>query len=100
MLVEVDNGTENPVVLFSKAARYREFFRRTVKAPSSSSNPYARPAAPVEVVAPVGIQVPRLGARPSSQPPDRQDRVEQRQQWGDVAAVPPVSVTASGVPCR
>lgn len=41
----------------------------------------------VEVVAPVGIQVPRLAARPSSQPPDRRDRVEQRQQLGDIVAV-------------
>jgi hypothetical protein len=41
----------------------------------------------VEVVAPVGIQVPRLAARPSSQPPDRRDRVERRQQLGDIVAV-------------
>ena len=41
----------------------------------------------VEVVAPVGIQVPRRAARPSSYPPDRRDRVEQRQQLGDVVAV-------------
>ncbi|GGO99787.1 hypothetical protein GCM10012280_67030 [Wenjunlia tyrosinilytica] len=40
-----------------------------------------------EVVAPVGIQVPRLAARPSSQPPDRRDRVEQRQELGGVVAV-------------
>lgn len=41
----------------------------------------------VEVVAPVGIQVPRPAARPSSQPPDRWNRVEQRQQLGDIVAV-------------
>lgn len=41
----------------------------------------------VEVVAPVGIQVPRLAARPSPQSPDRPDRVEQWQQLGDVVAV-------------
>ncbi len=46
-----------------------------------------RAAVLVEVVAPVGIQVPRLVARPSSPPPDRRDRVEQRQQLGDVVAV-------------
>ncbi len=44
MFVEVDNSTENPVVLSAKAARYREFFRRTVKQPAPSPNPYARPA--------------------------------------------------------
>ncbi|MFH9250894.1 replication-relaxation family protein [Streptomyces lydicus] len=34
MFVEVDNGTENPVDLSYKAARYREFFRRTVGRPA------------------------------------------------------------------
>ncbi|MFI9080935.1 replication-relaxation family protein [Streptomyces sioyaensis] len=42
--VEVDNGTENPVVLSYKAARYREFFRRTVKPPTPSPNRYVQPA--------------------------------------------------------
>lgn len=41
----------------------------------------------VEVVAPVGIQVPRLPARSPSQPPDRRDRVEQRQELGDVVTI-------------
>lgn len=41
----------------------------------------------VEVVAPIGIQVPRLAAGPSSQSPDRRDRVKQWQQLGDVVAV-------------
>ncbi|MFH8574088.1 replication-relaxation family protein [Streptomyces sp. NPDC017993] len=41
MFVEVDNGTENPVVLSRKAGRYREFFRRTVKPPTPSANPHA-----------------------------------------------------------
>lgn len=41
----------------------------------------------VEVVAPVGIQVPRLTARSPSQPPDRRNRIEQRQELGDVVAV-------------
>ncbi|WP_406483269.1 replication-relaxation family protein [Streptomyces platensis] len=44
MFVEVDNGTENPVVLSYKAARYREFFRRTVKPLTPSPNRYARSA--------------------------------------------------------
>ncbi|MFJ9412473.1 replication-relaxation family protein [Streptomyces sp. NPDC101393] len=39
MFVEVDNGTESPVVLSSKAARYREFFRRTVKPATRSGKP-------------------------------------------------------------
>ncbi|MFF4283671.1 hypothetical protein ACFY0Z_33625 [Streptomyces kronopolitis] len=39
MFVEVDNGTENPVVLSSKAARYRAFFRRTVKPATRSGEP-------------------------------------------------------------
>ncbi|SDM63778.1 hypothetical protein SAMN05216259_1017 [Actinacidiphila guanduensis] len=46
-----------------------------------------RPSVLVEVVAAVAIQVPRLATRPSSQPPDRRDRVEQRQQLGDVVSV-------------
>ncbi|SOE09036.1 hypothetical protein SAMN06272775_7158 [Streptomyces sp. 2323.1] len=37
--VEVDNGTESPVALPSKAARYREFFRRTVKPATRSGEP-------------------------------------------------------------
>ena len=41
----------------------------------------------VEVVAPVGMQVPRLTARSPSQPPYRRNRVEQRQKLGDIVAV-------------
>ncbi|MEV0376037.1 replication-relaxation family protein, partial [Streptomyces sp. NPDC050636] len=44
MFVEVDNGTESPVVLAHKTDRYREFLRRTVKPPTLSPNHYARPA--------------------------------------------------------
>ena len=41
----------------------------------------------VEVVAPVRVQVPGLAAGPSSQAPDRWDRVQQRHELGDVMAV-------------
>ncbi|MEE6269177.1 replication-relaxation family protein [Streptomyces diastatochromogenes] len=44
MFVEVDNGTENPIALSYKATRYREFFRRPVKQPTRTRNPYALPA--------------------------------------------------------
>ena len=47
MFVEVDNGTESPIALSYKASRYREFFRRTVKPPSPSPDPYARTTEPV-----------------------------------------------------
>ncbi|MGW3014338.1 replication-relaxation family protein [Streptomyces sp. NPDC001219] len=42
MFVEVDNGTENPLVLAHKAGRYREFFRRTVKPPAPHRTPERR----------------------------------------------------------
>ncbi|MGD3108009.1 replication-relaxation family protein [Streptomyces sp. YGL11-2] len=43
LFVEVDNGTESPVVLSGKVSRYREFFRRTVKVPSPPQNAWPRP---------------------------------------------------------
>jgi hypothetical protein len=42
----------------------------------------------VEVVAPVGVQTPRLEARASPQTPNRWDGVQQRQELGDVVPVP------------
>ncbi|MGW9171066.1 replication-relaxation family protein [Streptomyces decoyicus] len=47
MFVEVDNGTENPLVLAHKAGRYREFFRRTVKPPTPSPNLHTQTGNPV-----------------------------------------------------
>jgi hypothetical protein len=41
----------------------------------------------VEVVAAVGVWAPGLAAGSSSQAPDRWDRVQQRQELGDVVAV-------------
>jgi hypothetical protein len=41
----------------------------------------------VEVVAPVRVQAPGLAAGPSSQAPDRWDRVQQRRELGDIMAV-------------
>lgn len=41
----------------------------------------------VEVVAPVGIQTPRLATGASSQPSNRRDGVEQGQELGDVVSV-------------
>ncbi|GAA4887383.1 hypothetical protein GCM10023237_00610 [Streptomyces coeruleoprunus] len=41
----------------------------------------------VEVVAPVGVQMPGLAAGTSPKTPDRRDGVQQRQELGDVVPV-------------
>jgi hypothetical protein len=61
--------------------------------------PGAQPAAvDVVVVAAVGAQLPRLASGPAAQAADRRDGIQQRDQLGDVVALPPVSVTAGGMP--
>jgi hypothetical protein len=56
----------------------------------------------VEVVAPVRVQSPRLAARASPQTPDLWTRAQQGKgrSWVTSCRLPPVSVTASEVPCR
>jgi hypothetical protein len=53
-----------------------------------------------EVVAPVGVQAPGLAAGTSAQSPDRRNGVSGGRSWITSCRLPPVSVTASGVPCR
>ena len=52
----------------------------------------------VEVVAPVRVQSPWLAAGASPPTPDGWDRVHKGRSWVTSCRLPPVSVTASGVP--
>jgi hypothetical protein len=52
------------------------------------------------VVAAVSVDPPGALQRSSGHAPDRRDRLDERDELGDVVGLPPVRVTASGSPFR